>query len=364
MSTVSLVRCADYNFQQTYKAVKAAIGLVGGIDKFVLPGQKVLIKPNLLRAARPDEAVTTHPEFVRAVIRVFKEKETQIFVGDSPAGLVKIDAVYEKCGITQVCREEKVNLVKFDRIIEINGIPFAELLRQVDVCVSLPKFKTHNLTTITAGVKNVFGFIPGLYKVYCHKQAPNHREFSSLIAKIYGMVRPHLTILDAIEAMDGDGPSSGRPIKIGLVLAASDAVALDSVISKIVGLNAGDVVSTREAYKLGLGEADIAKINIVGEKIGEVLAAGFKPPRIAKLFKLPNIISRTILKVIPLVIGIDRKRCNLCFMCKNSCPQQAIILASDKLSINPQRCILCFCCGEVCPNNAIYIRFLNRRRQE
>lgn len=361
MSEVSIVKCEDYQTEQVFKAIKRSVELLGGIECFVKKNQKVLIKPNLLKASAPAEAVTTHPEIIRAIIRLVKEQTDNIFVGDSPAGLIKAESVYEKSGIAGVCREEKVTLIKFDNFIEKDGFPFAKIKGEVDVCISAPKFKTHNLTTITAAVKNVFGFIPGLYKVHCHKSAPNYKTFSALVAKVYGLVRPQLNIIDAVWAMEGDGPSDGKPRKIGLILASSDGVALDSVLAKIIGLKPLAIASTREAFRLKLGEADLNKINVAGESLDKTEVKNFKLPRIISLYRIPNFIARYVFKLVPLIMGIDKKSCNGCLMCKNICPQNAIREIKGRLKIDFSRCILCLCCGEVCPNNAIYLRFLRRR---
>lgn len=361
MTQVSIIRCPDYEKNNVFSAVKKAVDLIGGIDKFVKSGQKVLLKPNLLRAAHPEEAVTTHPEVIRAVIRLVKGKSTDIYVGDSPAGLIKAEEVYEKCGITQVCQEEGVGLVKFDQITKQDKIPFAKIKDEMDVCISLPKFKTHNLTIITAAIKNVFGFVPGLYKTYCHKSTPNFKAFSQLLVKIYSQAQPKLHIIDSIQAMEGDGPSSGKPRQMGLVVASADGVAVDAVLTKIIGLTPLFITTTKEAHRLGLGQADLKRIDIVGERLEDVLVKNFKLPNLMFFSRIPNFISRILFKVIPLMMGIDLRLCNACLMCKNICPQEAIQEREGRLKIDFRRCILCLCCGEVCPNNALYIRFLNRR---
>ena len=360
-SKVSIVKCEGYDQPKVYEAVKKSLDLLGGIDKFVKPNQKVLIKPNLLKIAAPEEAATTHPEFIRAVIKLIKLKTNNIYVGDSPAGFIKAEAVYEKCGIVQICQQENVELVLFDRITNIEGIPFAAIMQEVDVIISLPKFKTHNLTTITAAIKNVFGLIPGLYKVKCHKDAPNFKVFSRLIAKIYQYARADLSIVDSILAMEGDGPAAGTARSMGLVVASRDAVSVDSVLTKIIGLNPCDIISTKEAQNLGLGVADLSQIEICGQAIELVEVVDFKLPRIVMLYKAPNFIARFLLKIVPLVMGIDYNQCSGCNLCKNSCPAQAISVHKGKLKIDSRRCILCLCCSEVCPQRAIYIRFLKRR---
>lgn len=363
MSKVSILRCENYDPEKLYTALKQAIDLIGGIEKFVNPKQKVLIKPNLLKAAHPDQAVTTHPEFVRAVIRLVKKVSCQIFVGDSPGGLTKIETIYEQCGITQVAHQERIELVKFDRVVNIGDIPFAKVKDEVDVIISLPKFKTHNLTMITAAVKNMFGLVAGLHKVHCHKNAPNFKVFSKEIARIFGLIKPGLNIVDSIVAMEGDGPAQGEPYNLGLIVASSDAVAVDAVLSKIVGIKPQQVTSTEEAYRLGLGQVDLEKVEVFGESLEEVSVDDFILPKIFFLYRMPNFITRTIAKFVPLMLKIDRLKCNNCMICKNICPQGAIQEIDRKLRVDFGRCILCLCCSEICPNNAVCLRFFRRRRR-
>ena len=204
-SKASIIRCHSYGPKELYVAVKKSVDLIGGIENFVKSGQKVLLKPNLLKEAKPEQAVTTHPEFIRAVIRLVKKQTNNIFIGDSPGGLVRAQTVYKSCGIEKVANEEKVQLVQFNSIVKKDNIPFAKILDEVDVLISMPKFKTHNLAVITAAIKNVFGLIPGLYKVHAHKQAPNFIKFAGELARVYSLAIPDLNIVDAVVAMQGDG---------------------------------------------------------------------------------------------------------------------------------------------------------------
>ncbi|MBI4846892.1 MAG: DUF362 domain-containing protein [Candidatus Omnitrophica bacterium] len=363
MSKVSIVRCFDYERENIFNCLKRSVDLIGGIEKFVAPGQKVLIKPNMLRVARIEDAVTTNPEFIRACVRLVKQRTKNIFIGDSPGGLVKSEKVYEQNGISEVARQEGVKLVVFDHVNKHDGIPFARIKDEVDVIISLPKLKTHNITLITAAVKNVFGLIPGLYKVHCHKHAPNFKVFARQLAKIYGLSKPHLNITDGIIAMDGEGPSSGEPYSLGLIFASEDAVAVDAVFSKVIGLDPDAVISTKETARLGLGEADLKKIEIFGESIESVAVDDFRLPKMFFLFRLPNFLTVILLRFIPLVIGFDKKKCSGCLMCKNICPQKAIVDVKGRIKIKISRCILCLCCNEICPQNAIYLRLLRGRKK-
>ncbi|MCK4994657.1 MAG: DUF362 domain-containing protein [Candidatus Omnitrophica bacterium] len=362
-SKVSIIRCNSYNIEGLYAAVKKSIDLIGGIENFVKRGQKVLLKPNLLKKAKPEEAVTTHPEFIRAVIKLVKTQTDNIFIGDSPGGTVRAQAVYEFCGIEKVAREEKIQLIGFNSIVKKDNIPFAKIIDEVDVIISMPKFKTHNLAMITAAVKNVFGLIPGLYKVHAHKQSPNFIKFGNELARVYSLATPNLSIVDAVVAMDGDGPAGGDPYDLGLVVASSDAVSIDAILSKIVGLKPLSVPSTKASAHLNLGQADINNIDILGVSLEAIIVRDFKLPKILTLFKVPNFLTRSLLRFIPLMMGIDRNRCNECQVCKNICPQGAIKNIRGRLKLDFRRCILCLCCSEMCPNNAIYLRFLTRRKK-
>lgn len=362
-SKVSIIKCESYNFEKLFQAVKKSVDLIGGIESFVAQGQSVLLKPNLLKEAKPEDAVTTHPEFIRAVIRLIKTQTDKIFIGDSPGGTIKAQAVYEFCGIERVAKEENVQLVGFNTIVKKDNIPFAKIMDEVDVLISLPKFKTHNLALITAAIKNVFGLIPGLYKVHVHKQAPNFRQFAKELARVYSLATPQLSIVDAITAMDGDGPAGGEPYDLGLVVASGDAVSIDAVLAKIIGLKPLEVPSTKAAASMCLGQAQINNIDIVGISLEDIIVDDFNLPKILLLFKVPNFLAKSLLRFMPLMMGIDRNKCSGCEVCKNICPQKAIKYVRGSLKIDFKRCILCLCCSEMCPNNAIYLRFLNRRKK-
>jgi len=363
MAQISIIRCSNYEINKLYQAVKQSVDAIGGINKFVKKGQTVLLKPNLLKIARPDEAAITHPEFIRAVIRLVKTVTDKIFIGDSPGGLVKVEDIYDQCGIRQVANEEDVELVRFDKIKHIGGVPFASIKDEVDVVISLPKLKTHNLTTLTCAIKNIFGLIPGLYKVNCHKKAPNFQVFAQELVRIYSMATPDLNIIDGILAMQGDGPSGGESYELGLVISSADAVAADAVIAKIIGLNPFSVPSIKIAHDQKLGQADLKNIEICGQTIDEVLAKGFDLPKIMTLYKMPNFLLRNILRFIPLMLTVDANKCNNCLMCVKICPQKTIESTKDGIKINSKNCILCLCCSEMCPNNAIYLRFLKGRKK-
>lgn len=358
MSKVSIVKCPNYNFTEVESALRRAIDLLGGINSFVKEGQTVLLKPNLLSARPPEDGVDTHPEVLRAVIRLVKGVKGQIIVGDSPAGFGGnlSEEIYEKSGIKKVCREENVELVKFNKITIKNNIPLSTYALECDVLISLPKFKTHNLTTITGGVKNLFGTVPGLRKAEYHKQGTNPKDFASIVVNIYSQVKPHLSIMDGIVAMEGDGPAGKDLRNLGLILASNDAVSMDAVMAKIIGLEPFNIHTTFLAHKRGIGVGDLNSIEILGEKIEELIVKDFKLPNPSILCRVPPFLSKFLFNLIQLWPYIDEEICKKCEICSKSCPQKTITINEKRSVINYKNCIRCLCCYEVCPYQAISIR--------
>ena len=357
MVKVSLARCPDYNSEAVFAAVKKAVDLVGGIDYYVKRGTKVLVKPNLLSARLPEEAVDTHPEVVRAVVRLVKNAGGTPLVGDAPGGYgANIDEIFDKSGMRKMAAEEGVELVKFGASRFVDGIPFTRYLSECDCVISVPKLKTHCLTVLTAGIKNMYGTVVGLYKVERHSKAPGEKEFAAIVAKIYSIARPHLTVLDGIVAMEGNGPSGGEPRKMELVMAGSDAVAIDAVISAILGLEPFDVLVTKEAHAKKLGEADLTKIELTGDDAEGFAAMDFKLPQTIALKLVPNALARGIASLVRFKPCINFNACKKCNLCKTTCPVAAITIGEKECFIDYKKCVSCFCCHEVCPYKAIYIK--------
>ena len=357
MSKVSIVRCADYDSQRVLGAVKRAVDLIGGIASFVKPGMKVLVKPNLLSARAPEEAVDTHPEVVRAAARLVKEAGGIPAVGDSPGGYGKnIDEVFERSGMRRMADEEKIELVKFTSSRFVGGIPIARHYFDSDLVISVPKLKSHCITVITAAIKNTYGFIPVLFKAECHSKAPVEKDFAKTVAKVYSVARPHLNILDAIDAMEGDGPSSGTVRRMELVMAGADAVSIDACVAKIVGLEPMDILVTKEAAALGAGEADLKKIELSGDDPNGFLAVDFKMPRTTPLKFIPKRIAEGVATLIRFKPRIDAAACRRCNLCKTACPVHCIEIDARRCGIDYNKCVRCLCCHEVCPYRAIYIK--------
>lgn len=363
MTKVAILRCEDYKSSNVCEAVKKATDLIGGIGSFVKPGMKVLLKPNLLSPRPPEDAVTTHPEVVRAVARLVKSAGGVVSLGDAPGGYGKnIDEILEISGIGKIAVEEGIRIKKFTAPRFVEGFPIARDYFESDLVISIPKFKTHMITVITAAVKNTFGMVVGPHKAECHSRAPKEKDFAPMIAKVYSIAKPHLTVLDGITGMEGDGPSAGTARKMNLIMAGADAVAIDACVAKIIGLEPHKVLVTKEAAIMGLGESDLAKIEVAGGRVEDFISKDFKLPGTTPMKFIPGGIIGALSALIKFKPYIDSGLCKRCNLCKLSCPVDCITITKEYCKIDYKKCVKCLCCHEVCPYNAVCIKrnFLTR----
>jgi uncharacterized protein (DUF362 family)/NAD-dependent dihydropyrimidine dehydrogenase PreA subunit len=290
-------------------------------------------------------------------VRLVKASGGTVKIGDSSAGYHKDPyEVFEISGMRKVADEEGAELTPFIKSKFVDGFPIARQLFECDCHISIPKLKTHIMTVITAALKNTYGTVTGLYKAECHSKAPKEEDFAGIVAKIHSISKPQLNILDAVTSMEGDGPSSGTLRDTGIIMASADAVAMDSCITKLIGLEPLDVMVTKEAYAMGLGEADISMIEISGDDMKTFSMANFKLPQTLPIKYIPRGIVNTIASLVKFRPEIDRKVCKRCNLCKVACPVSAIESDDNGYYIDYKKCIGCMCCHEVCPYRAIGVR--------
>jgi uncharacterized protein (DUF362 family)/Pyruvate/2-oxoacid:ferredoxin oxidoreductase delta subunit len=364
LSRVSLVTCQDYNLSRVGQALTKALDLLGGLSKFVPPGSKVLLKPNVMMPKPFGFAANTHPVFLEAVIEIFKAGGAQVTVGESSAGsqagVTFTKRALKLCGYEDVAAKTGVRLVNFDFDAVVRrsipnrlapSVPLAKSLLDADLVVSLPKFKTHTYANVMTGaVKNMYGAVPGQVKADYHRIAPKPEDFYTIVRDIYGAVRPGLVIFDAVEGMEGNGPSAGKPRHLGLIIASADGVAADAVASELMNVPSMRVLTTRLAAEAGLGRGRMEEIEVVGESPTAVAPRSFKLP--ASTVINPRLY-RLILGLTESIPEIDYDTCTLCKTCADSCPMKAITLRDKRMEIDREACIRCFCCAEVCPDQAI-----------
>lgn len=360
-SKVSIVKCKSYDPVLVFEAAKRAIDLIGGISSFIKPRSSVLVKPNLLTVTEPESGVDTHPQVVRAVVRILKEIDCKIYLGDGPSVWGNqpdnIDEVHRKSGMTSISQEEDVELVRFDKRRWRGKFPLTTWLDICEYLVSIPKFKTHGLTILTGAIKNLYGLVPGIYKTELHKKYFDAKDFSDILVDIYEMAKPALTVIDGIVAMERDGPgTSGTLRQCGLLLAGADCVSLDSALALIMGLSPKEILTTKEAEKRGLGSADINSIQLLGERLEDVIGEPFKLPASSIKRKLPRPIIEIAKKLIWFYPKVMHNNCSLCGACVQACPSEVISIGSNRIVVDYSKCISCFCCQEVCPHSAIKIK--------
>ncbi len=321
---------------------------IGFVDD--LKGKKVLLKPNLLSPRTADSSVTTNPEFLGAVASVFLQRGATVSVGDSPAR-ASAASVARVSGIEKVCNELSIPLVEFDEPVQVlleKGVyrrfEIARPVLEADIVVNLPKLKTHSLTLVTFGVKNLFGCVPGSKKQGWHFRARNMSDFSRMLVELASYINPSLTIMDGVEGMDGNGPANGRKIYPGVIAISRDVFALDDAVASICGIKHSRVPILRIARELGF----VSSYETVGDKI----------ERIDLVLPETNYIAvygaRLLRRFVTKFPAIDHKRCIKCGNCESACPAGAITLESMKIDYS--KCITCYVCHELCPENAILFR--------
>jgi uncharacterized protein (DUF362 family)/Pyruvate/2-oxoacid:ferredoxin oxidoreductase delta subunit len=361
-SDVSIVSCADYDHERVEQAVRRAVDLLGGISTFVKPGDRVLIKPNLLKACPPSGAVTTHPEIIRATIRLITEAGGKALIGDSP-GFGDLRKVCERSGIMEVVQQEGAVLVDMEEAVHVKNrgqfqrFEIARAVHEADLVINLPKLKTHGMMTLTGAVKNLFGCIPGRRKVQWHFKAGVNRDaFARMLVELSALIQPRLTIMDAIVGMEGNGPGSGDPRLVGVVLAGQDPVALDVVSGTMVGADPSLLYVVRAAAAAGIGETRLDRIAILGAALESVTIRGFRlPPQEHLEWRMPEWARGFLKDALTMRPEIDHERCIRCGICQGHCPQGAIDNSAGRFEISYRNCIRCFCCQEFCPQGAITV---------
>ncbi|MHA1205605.1 MAG: DUF362 domain-containing protein [Candidatus Heimdallarchaeaceae archaeon] len=359
---VAIVRIENGDF---FSAVKKAIELAGGLPEKI--EKDILIKPNILTFKKTEEEtspIITNPEVVKSIIEVVKEKHYQkkIYVADSSGSGLDTARVIEKTGFTKL-EEEGVTVCQISKNgsteiepnnpLKLKKATFSNLSLNSAI-INVPKMKTHTLTRVTLAIKNLFGTIPGMEKSRIHAVGNTAKGFSKCLVDIYSVLKDNIVmnVMDASIAMEGHGPSHGSPVKMDLILASKDAVALDAVATSIMSEKPSRVFTTRIASENNLGIGNLNDIEIVGEKI-ENIRRKFKMPEKFISF-LPIGIFFELAKKQPKYKGSG---CIACLRCQKICPVQAIVV--DKKEKRPyfdyKKCISCFSCNEICPEGVITI---------
>lgn len=368
-SRVALVACPSYDENLVYDAIKRGIELIGGVENIIKSGEKIVLKPNVLIGSSPEKCVCTHPAVLKAAGKIMKEAGALVSCGDSPA-FGSTTMSMRMSGLKQAADDAGITIDDFSKGIVvyntegllIKRFTVAEAVWEADGLVSLPKFKAHGLTRITGAVKNQFGCIPGLIKNQQHARLADPYDFGTALVDLNMVIKPRLYIMDAVMAMQGNGPQSGTPKKLGVIIVSTDPIAADAVACKIIDLNPEYVPTMEPGEKAGLGTYHLENMEILGDSLESFICKDFdvvrKPVEHASSSSIRNFLKN---RISPRPV-IDKKTCTQCGTCVRHCPvnPKAVDWVKDDHTRPPKHnydlCIRCFCCQEMCQAGAISIK--------
>ena len=368
---VYIVQCKDYD--DIDDKITSLLNLMGGMGRFAKQGEKIVLKVNLLRDAGPEEAVCTHPTMAAAVASLIKKEGADAVIADSPGGGYRynektLDKIYRTSGMHQAAQQAGIE-VNWDTTSRPASYSDGLLTKHFDIITpvyeasavfNLCKMKTHLFTMMTGAVKNIFGVIPGLSKPGYHAKLHDPKRFAGMLLDLAQYISPRVSIMDAVVAMEGNGPGTGDPRRVGLLIGSENPLALDVVAGEIMGIDRKQNSIIMEAEQRDLQPNRLEDIEVIGADLAEVKVPDFKPPQVAPgnfgLDPMPwhqQILQpffKNAYTVRPRVIW---ERCIACGTCIEGCPVEAISFVKEKAFIDDDKCIRCYCCHELCPEEAI-----------
>lgn len=362
---VAVVRCKTYNVEAVKPALEETVNAVNGLD-FVMPGMKIIIKPNLVSFKKPDAAATTHPALLEALVEMLLARGADVTIGDSPGGphsLPLLNRVYAATGMdrleklgAKLNRNMNEKTVDFPEGKVLKNFTYTEYLDEADAIIDFCKLKSHGMLGMSAAVKNLFGTIPGLKKPEVHYKFQNDAEFADMLVDLNEYFKPRLAICDAVVGMEGNGPTAGTPRQIGAIIASKSTYYADVVGAELIGMNIDGLPTLQAAYERGFAPASSKNLRVYGD-IRALTVDDFKAPPVRGLSfmrkgNVLHFISKAALEHKP---TLKKRLCAGCGECARMCPAKAIEMKNKKPHINREKCIRCFCCQEFCPRAAMVV---------
>ena len=368
---VAIARCGSYGEKETARALDEVLRPFGGLD-WVHSGMTVAIKANLVSAMKPETAATTHPALLRALIRALRARGAQVVVGDSPGGLYNaafLNRVYAVSGMRElegdgVCLNQDFSEqdVRFPGAKVCRSFRVTGYLLKADAVISFCKLKSHGMMGMSASVKNLFGIIPGTLKPEYHYRFPDEGDFADMLVDLNEYLRPRLCLADAVVAMEGNGPTMGRPRPLGALLAAESPYALDLACARLIGLDCSGVPTLEAAYRRGLAPQSVDSLRMEGP-LEQLAVDDFDLVRSLHGLHfegtgspLERLRARFIRAALCSRPQLQAERCVGCGLCARTCPAHAIDWKNNRPTIRRDQCIRCFCCQEFCPRGALVVR--------
>ena len=370
---VCITKQKDYSEQEVFKVIDSQFQKLGVYDQ-LKPGMKVLLKPNLLMESKPGSVIITHPAVTLAAAMCVKKAGAQIIIAESSGGPyipARMKRLFSVCGYTEIAEKTGAQLYTDCESREVK-LPKAKLCRSTsvvepflsaDYIINICKLKTHGMMGMSGAVKNMFGAVPGLMKPELHCRFPEKPDFAAMIVDLCEFLKPNLNIMDAVEAMEGNGPTSGEMRFVGAILSAYNPYALDLAGSQIISAVQKDLPILCESIERGFIDSKPSCLEIIGDSLDELCVKDYKPAKSASadfISKAPQFLRPVLGRLARPTPKVNAKRCIGCGKCAESCPQHIIEIKTEikskKAEIMPKDCIRCFCCHEMCPVKAIDVK--------
>jgi uncharacterized protein (DUF362 family)/Pyruvate/2-oxoacid:ferredoxin oxidoreductase delta subunit len=389
---VFAVGCPDYG--QAEAAIDGLMRSMGGAPAFAKPGEKIIIKANLLIGSPPDRAATVHPAVAAALGAKFRMAGALVSLADSPAaglphGEAELRRTYAECGMEAAAREAGIDLC-LDVAYRAVSFPQGKLIRRFDLMsplldadglVNLSKLKTHTYTGMTGAIKNMFGAVPGRAKTAFHATLADPDLFCGMLLDLAACLPARLCVMDAVIGMEGDGPNAGSPRTVGWLLASTDPLALDIVASEMMCVPPDKNRLLRETERRGLSPCRIEDVELAGASLDQLRQKGYTLPRTMALgggwdraagmspiqIALAPVIEFVLKRGVALRPVVKKAECVSCGVCLKACPARAIYFPRSRVPgargrkskaarIRQGACIRCYCCHELCAKRAIALR--------
>ena len=360
---IAVRKCKNYDVHEVFDLISDIYKITEGPD---VGGKRVLVKPNILSDDDPAKCISTHPVVVEAMVRFLQSKKATVLVGDSPAVHTQRFRG-EKSGIFKVCETTGASWVDFtvnptERKLSKSKIKVTSIVDSVDLIISLPKFKNHELVYFTGAIKNTLGLVPGFNKAKQHALHQDRKKFGEFLVDLNEAVTPDYFFMDGIMGMEGPGPGGGMPIEIGLLFGSTNPLALDMIASRIAGYDPFLIPTSKTAFFRKKWLQSVDDIIYDGPEISSIVKRGFTKVPISTS---NNIALQFVMKRIKFLRRLERRpdfldnNCTGCQKCINICPVQAIkpdAFRRTHIILTDSKCIRCFCCSEVCSDEAVVIR--------
>ena len=366
--------CADYttqNLRPTLEHVlQPQIEAAGGIS-----GKSVMLKPNLLAWRRENDPQAVNPRFIVETAKVFLDAgASRVAILENPA-VQTTPQILRAMGIADELKSLGVASANFKNYIKqppldavfFRNLEIADEFREYDFVADLAKAKTHGMMTLTFCVKNLFGLVNGGDRLAWHLAVGrDYDKFADMLLDLYLVVRPAFNLLDAVTCMEGNGPGAGTPADRHFVAGGTDALVLDAVAARVLGVDPDTLHIIKRAKARGLFPAPETVDNPDPLPVCEPLALPDRPVMDMAQMHLgvgiPKWMQKPLYKLMVVNPVLDPAKCVGCGVCVKMCPPKSLKLSSGKPAFDLPHCIRCFCCQEHCPKGAITPRMTRMMR--